>query len=117
MVASGIKHHNLNLFLDKLPSIHQPRFIPAHFYIVIISVKMFPLNINQTNQIVGSGCRGCEHIVVGFTTTCAISVFHHPKRVSSNAVHGEVYSILHYDYVVNLSVTCNRLVVFSGLLQ
>jgi len=33
------------------------------------------------------------------------------KVVSSNPVHGEVYSIQHY---VSLSVTCDRLVVFSG---
>jgi len=23
------------------------------------------------------GRRGCDHMVVGFTTTCAISVYHH----------------------------------------
>jgi len=23
------------------------------------------------------GCRGCDHMVVGFTTTCAISAHHH----------------------------------------
>jgi isocitrate dehydrogenase len=32
--------------------------------------------------------------------------------VSSNSVHGEVYSIQHY--VIHLSVTCDRSVVFSG---
>jgi len=31
--------------------------------------------------------------------------------VSSNPVHGEMYSIQHY--VIKLSVTCNRSVVFS----
>jgi hypothetical protein len=39
------------------------------------------------------GRRG--RMVVGFTTTCEIST-HHPKIVSSNLVHGEVYSIQHY---------------------
>ena len=34
------------------------------------------------------------------------------KVVSSNPVHGEVYSIQHY--VINLSATCDRSVVFSG---
>jgi len=34
------------------------------------------------------------------------------KVVSSNPVHGEVYSIQHY--VICLSVTCNRSMVFSG---
>ena len=32
--------------------------------------------------------------------------------VGSNLVHGEVYSIQHY--VINLSVTCDRSVVFCG---
>ena len=33
-------------------------------------------------------------------------------HASSNPAHGEVYSILHY--VIKLSVTCGRSVVFSG---
>ena len=33
------------------------------------------------------------------------------KVVSSNPVHGEVYSMQHY--VIKLSVTCDRSVVFS----
>ena len=37
------------------------------------------------------GCRGCDRMVVGFTTTYAISAV-----VSSNSTHGEVYSIQHY---------------------
>jgi len=35
------------------------------------------------------GRRGRDHMVVGFTTTCAISM-------SSNPIHGEVNSIQHY---------------------
>jgi hypothetical protein len=38
--------------------------------------------------------RGCRRMVVGFTTTCAISAYHH-KGVSSKPAHCEVYSI-HY---------------------
>jgi hypothetical protein len=34
-------------------------------------------------------------VVVGFTTTCAVSAYHH-QVVSSNPVHGEVYLIQHY---------------------
>ena len=34
------------------------------------------------------------------------------KVVSSNPIHGKMYSIKHY--VINLSVTCGRSVVFSG---
>jgi len=37
--------------------------------------------------------RGRDRIVVGFTTTCAISA---TKVVSSNPTLGEVYSIQHY---------------------
>ena len=35
----------------------------------------------------------CDRIVVGFTTTCAISSYHHQ---SSNPTHGEVYSLQLY---------------------
>jgi hypothetical protein len=41
-----------------------------------------------------------------------ISVHITTKDVSSNPVHGEVYSIQHH--VKSLSVTCDRYVVFSG---
>jgi len=34
-------------------------------------------------------------MVVGFTTTYAISAYHH-LRVSSNHAHGEMHSIQHY---------------------
>ena len=46
------------------------------------------------NYYRGHGGRG--HMVVGFTTTCAISAYHHYKVVSSNLVHGEIYLIQHY---------------------
>jgi len=41
------------------------------------------------------GHHGRDRMVVGFTTTCAISVIT-TKVVSSNPIHGEVYSIQHY---------------------
>jgi len=41
------------------------------------------------------GCGGRDHMVVGLTTSCAISAYHH-KVESLNPVHGEVYSIQHY---------------------
>jgi hypothetical protein len=37
---------------------------------------------------------GHDCMVVGFTTSCAIGDYH-TKVVSSNPVHGEVYSIQH----------------------
>jgi len=48
------------------------------------------------NLVSGGGRCGRDHMVVGFTTTCAISAYHHTKVVSLNIVHGEVYSIQHY---------------------
>jgi len=48
--------------------------------------------------------------VVRFTTTCAISAYHH-HVVSSNPIHGEVYWIQHY---VIKFVSDDRLVVFYG---
>ena len=39
--------------------------------------------------------RGHDHMVVGFTTTCAISAYHH-KRCEFESRSDEVYSIQHY---------------------
>ena len=41
------------------------------------------------------GRRGRDHMVVEFTTTCAISAYT-TKVVNSNPVYGQVYSIQHY---------------------
>jgi len=49
------------------------------------------------------GCRGRDCMVVGFTSSCAIGDYH-TKVVSSNPVHGEVYSIQHY--VIKLKYCC-----------
>jgi hypothetical protein len=38
---------------------------------------------------------GCDRMVVVFTTTYAISAYHH-WIVTSNPFHGEMYSIPHY---------------------
>jgi len=35
-------------------------------------------------------------MVVGFTTTCAISAYHRYSCEFENRAHGEVYSIQHY---------------------
>ena len=40
-----------------------------------------------------TSCRGRDRMVVGFTTTYAVSA---TNFVSLNPVHGEVYSIQHY---------------------
>ena len=41
------------------------------------------------------GHHGHDRMVVGFTTTCAISAYHH-KRFEFEFRSGEVYSIQHY---------------------
>jgi hypothetical protein len=41
------------------------------------------------------GRRGRDLMVVGFTTTYAISAYHH-ERCQFESAHGEVYSIQHY---------------------
>ena len=38
--------------------------------------------------------RGRDRMVVGFTTTYAISIYLHTDVVSSNPAHGEVYNIM-----------------------
>ena len=58
--------------------------------------------------IYSRGCRGRDRTVVRFTTTYAISAYH---RWSSYHVHGKVYSIQHY--IIKLSITCGRSVIFS----
>ena len=52
-------------------------------------------NVTQRGEG-GGGVRRCrDRMVVEFTTTCAISVYH-TKVMSSNPVHGDMYSIQHY---------------------
>ena len=56
-----------------------------------------------------SGRRGRDRMVVGFTTTFAISAYHN-SSCEFEPYSGEVYSIQHY-------VTGDRSVVFSGFLH
>jgi hypothetical protein len=62
--------------------------------------------VNSKHNI-NRGRRGRDRIVVGFTTTYVISAYHH---WCSNLDQDEVYNIMYQ----NLSVTCDRSVVFSG---
>ena len=62
------------------------------------------------------GHHGCDHnflccMVVGSTTTFAVTIIMITKVVSSNPTHDELYSIQYY--VIKFSVTCDRSVVFS----
>ena len=61
--------------------------------IEFVALNTITLTLPPHIQI--EGRRGHNRMVVGFTTTCAISSYHH-LIVSSNSAHGEVYSIQHY---------------------
>jgi len=67
-----------------------------HTYIQVSTLRLdwlVPTCLNYTCTHVSTLRRGRrDHMVVGFTTTCAITT----KVVSFNPVHGEVYSIHHY---------------------
>ena len=56
------------------------------------------------------GRHGCDRMVVGFTTTYAISAYHH-WCCEFESRSG--WSIQHY--LIKFAVTCGRSVVFSGL--
>ena len=53
------------------------------------------LRLKKKSQLSRGGRRSHDRMVVGFTTTCAISAYH-PNILSSNATHGEAYLIQHY---------------------
>ena len=57
----------------------------------------------MSNSLRHRGRRGRDPIVVGFTTICAISAYHH-QRLEFESRSGEVYSIQHYviKFVSNL---------------
>jgi hypothetical protein len=49
--------------------------------------------MSDISSPVSFGLQG-DHMVVGFTTTYAISAYHHTNVVSSNFDQGEVYNIM-----------------------
>ena len=53
-------------------------------------------------------------MVVGFTTTCAISVYYHYNVVSSNPGNGEVYPIQYY--VIKFVSDLEQIGSFLGVL-
>jgi hypothetical protein len=61
------------------------------FMVVLAETTLF-LGLHDT--YICRGCHGRDRMVVGFTTTCAITIT--TKVVSSNPVHGDVYSMQHY---------------------
>jgi hypothetical protein len=56
---------------------------------------------------------GHDRMVAGFKTIYSIGAYHH-TRCEFEFCSGEVYSVQHY--VIKLSVTCSRSVVFSEYL-
>jgi hypothetical protein len=74
------------------------------------------VNFNQNQnlmqiQLFCRGLRGRDRIVVCYATTCAISVYHHWSYEFEPRSLRVVLDATLYD---NLSVTCDRSVVFSG---
>jgi hypothetical protein len=53
---------------------------------------VFNATFNNISVISWRGHCGCDYMIIGFTTTCAISAYHH-KVVILNTANGEVYSI------------------------
>jgi len=60
------------------------------------------------------GRRGCDHMVVGFTTTYAISAYHH-LRCEFDSCSGEVYSL--QDYVIKFVSDLRQESCFLWLLR
>jgi hypothetical protein len=112
IVESGIKYHNppprLLLFSSKLWNIHTLYIHRTYgsddsyhyhlftFYIFVITLVF----------IRPCGRRGCDRMIVGFTTTYAINAYHHWVRISIRARCTTLCD-------KGLSVTCDRSVVFS----
>jgi hypothetical protein len=69
------------------------------FYCSFISVLSF---VNQL--LLCGGCRGRDHMVVGFTTTCVLSAYHHLCFFNLN-----LQALLVSDF--------GRSVIFSGYLS
>ena len=57
--------------------------------------QYWPTALVQSSNLVIRGCHGCDRMVVGFTTTCAISAYHH-YSCEFEPRYGEVYSLQHY---------------------
>jgi hypothetical protein len=64
-------------------------YIKYNFFTSLYSWKIAHLALNNMHLLIYWGHRDCVRMVVGFTTTCAISAYHH-------SVHGKVYLIQHY---------------------
>jgi len=86
------------------------RFLYMLGFVILFFLKVDTVDICSCIKFSGGRC-GRDHMVFGYTTTYAISTYHH-SSCEFKPVHGEVYSIQHY-VRTSLSVTSNRSVVFS----
>ena len=83
--------------------------------IIIYSFQIIKKNIlySMPPSTPYRGSRSHDHVVVGFTTTYAISAISiTTKVVSLNSADGEVYSIQHY--VIKFVSDLRQVGVFSG---
>ena len=75
-----------------------------------IRILITPLVSSNSSYNHNRGRRGHDRMVVGFTTIYSIGAYHH-TRCEFESWSGVVYSVQHY--VIKLSVTCSRSVVFA----
>ena len=85
------------------------RTIKHHQYWVLTTGSIFTKPIKQLNTNTMWGHCGRDCMVVGFITTCVISVYHHESCAFE---HRSWRYIL--DATLSLSVTWDQSVVFSG---
>ena len=87
-------------------------FLPFFFFfffalLCLVSKLDFFQFIGIKNQLFWRG--GRDHMIVGFTATCAITAYNNQRcEFESRSWRGVL------DTTLNLSVTCGRSVVFSG---
>jgi hypothetical protein len=78
------------------------------FDIRILIIRWVSSNSSYNHNL---GRRGHDRMVVVFTTIYSIDAYHY-TRCDFQSSSGEVYSVQHY--VIKLSVTCSRSVVFAS---
>jgi hypothetical protein len=49
--------------------------------VVVFVIVSFIIDLLDLHFHIFGGCRGRDRMVVGFTTTCVISAFHHPLKL------------------------------------
>ena len=80
-------------------------YICVRFYVYTTGSSAYRFNIYEK-------CRGCDRMVVGFTTTYASSAYHHYTNVEFESRSSEVYSI--QLYVIKFVSDLRQVGVLSG---